>query len=411
MGLQTRLLLFHQAQTTTPPSNNSRSAVSGQTILVNSEPNARKRIPFSNKTPNINNTSSLSTKVISADSVEFEDFLGNEFRKETLKSQSEPVNLLKVQNRVKTVSIDELPGRKDDFQITARFLARILKHETLIEEELGSNCDDLVKLFAFLEREGKLSHKVLALFSKLSSGIRSISMTQSYGAPENDLGLRSAPRFPISKCTKSFYSGFNAVQVLDFTNVPLPDDELRFLIKLSKVQALGLSGSKVTCKGIKYLTQHASFKSNLKCLKMCFVDGVDDSLFSLLPLFPRLQEVDLRGCSGLTLNGALQLIPEGRKLFFSFKIIEWPESIAVQLSEKHTFYQDLKKAKPDLILDPKDISIPFLDETELKRQLKWHKQVYTDIYLNLNLEALRAKFVFILRLRRREQILYEVSVD
>ena len=410
MVLQNKLFNNHS----TPPLPASHSS----TVLVKSEPQVKKRIPLSNKT-NINNTpSSLSSKVISADSVAFEDCLflhGDEFKKrEAVKSQSEPAKLLKVQNRVKTLSIDQPPGgKKSEFELTARFLARLLKHDTLIEEELGADCDDQAKLFAFLEREGKLSHKVLAVFSKSEAGIRTVSMTQSYGAPVNEFGLRSAPRFPISKCTRSFYSGFADVQVLDFTNVPVTDDELRFLIKLGKLQALGLSGSKITCKGIRYLTQHAAFKSTLKCLKLCFVDVLDDAIFSLLPLFTRLQEIDLRGCQALTLKGALNILSEGPASSSSspLKRIDWPETISIQLTEKHVFYQNLKKAKPDLILDPKDISIPGLNEAELKRQLKWHKQVYPDIFLNLNLEALRAKFVSILRLRRREQCLYEWSIN
>ncbi len=383
-------------------------------IMVKSEPQVKKRLPLSNKTNTHNTTSSsLATKVISADTVEFEDFLiyqNDESKKEPLKSQSEPVNHFKSQNRVKTLSLEPVLENKkiSEFKVTAQLLSRLLKYDTLIEEELGAECDDPQQLFTFLEQEGKLSHKVLAVFSK-SDGICSVSMTQSYGAPVDNLGLRPVPAFPVAKCTRSFYSGFGDVKVLDFTNVPLPDDELRFLIKLGKLQALGLSGTKITCKGIKYLTQHAAFKSTLKCLKLCFSDGLDDSVFSLLPLFSRLQEVDLRGCITLSLNGALQLLPEGH--WASFKRIGWPERISTILAERAIFYRDLKLAKSELILDPKDVSIPFLDEPQLRQQLKWHKQVYRDIYLNLNADALRSKLISIIRLRKREQTLYDLSMD
>lgn len=381
-------------------------------LLVKSEPNAKKQIVLTDKT-SLNNKSSLGTKVISAESVEFEDFLLEVQAKNSSKSQSEPVPALKTRSRMQTLPSSESSSSsstgKKEFQINARFLSRLLKHDTLIEEELGPDFDDQLKLFEFLEREGKLSHKVLAVFSKCKA-IRSVSMTLSYGTQVNDLGLHSEPAFPIQKCTRSFYSGFSEVQALDFTNVPLLDDELRFLIKLGKLKALGLSGTKITCKSIKYLSTHASFKSNLKCIKLCFVEGLDDAVFSLLTQFPRLEEIDLRGCANLTLKGALQLFPEGQRNVMIRKL-SLPEQIHIQLSEKHQFYGELKRAKPKLILDSKDISIPSLDEDDLKEQLKWHKQVYADIYLNMNLDALRGKLVSILRLRKREEQLYSLMVD
>lgn len=378
--------------------------------VIKSEPNV-KRLALSDKT-NISNgksSSSLATKVISADSAEFEDALFFDgHRNESDKSKSEPVkqHSQKARNRVLTLPLE--PAKKKEFAVNARFLSRLLKHDTMIEEELGAECDDQLKLFEFLQREGKLSHKVLAIFSKCK-GIRSVSMTPSYGSVVDDLGLCTPPQFPVEKCTRSFYSGFKDLQILDFTNVPLHDDELRFLIKLDKLQALGLSGTKITCKSIKYLTQYASFKSTLKCLKLCFADGLDDAIFSLLPMFTCIQEVDLRGCSALTLPGALNMFSQGKLSPSFLRTLALPEQISIKLTEKQDFYRDLKRAKPELISDPNDISIPLLAEDNLKRQLKWHKQVYPDIYLNMNLESLRNKLMAILRLRRQEQTLHSLA--
>lgn len=392
-----------------------RLQINSDEKLAKSEPkvNISARPVLGDKT----NKSLLSTKVISADSNEFEDHLLVEGLKSVRvrdKSKSEPILHLKSRSRVKVVpngheqkvELEKVDRKSTLPPITTELISKLLKHDTFIVEALSDDCRNEPAMFAYLEQEGNLSHRILSLFSR-SRGIKSVCMTPSYGVEVDELGLPIEAKYSASKCTKSFYSGYPDLQALDFTNVPVGDEELRFLIKLSKLQALGLSGTKIAVKGIKYLAQYAEFKNTLKCLKLCFVEGINDGVFEHLLAFPKLRDLDLRGCSQVTLNGLLTLVPEGScHDFASQKKLRLPDSLAAQLAEKHNFYCNLARAKTELITDPKDISIATLSEVQLKQQLKWHRQVYPEIYLNLEGTSLQRKLISILRLRRKEEAIY-----
>ena len=323
---------------------------------------------------------------------------------------SEPVSLLKSKSRViqSNSSKDEMQKnskpKKHKINLNAARLAKILEYDTFIEDELGPDESDELKLFKFLEKEGRLSSKILKAFSKCSV-IQNISMTNSYAGIVSESGLLSASKYSAILCTKPFYNGFQQILSLDFTNVKLSDDELRYLIRLPKLQALGLSGTAITDKGIKYLSVHSAFKTSLRCLKLCFVQGISDFSINFLKSFPKLKGLDLRESGNITMNGCHNLVDEALKDWLIGSSIKLPQKIQNRLLEMSEFYKATSKSDSNIITDPKDVRVENLTVTELKYQLKLHKTIYPNIYLNEDPDELRKKLASILRIRRKEEIL------
>lgn len=319
---------------------------------------------------------------------------------------SEPINIFKSKSRIlpkilKSEEIQKTPNsKKHALKLNAAKLAIILDYDTFIEEELGADESDELKLFKFLETEGNLSPEILKHFSKCPT-IRNISMTKSYADVVKESGLQSIGKYSVILCTKPFYYGFQNILSLDFTNVKLGDDELRYLIRLPKLQALGLSGSLITDKGLKYLSVHASFKGSLRCLKLCFIQGITDFCFQSLIFFTKLRNLDLRGSEHITVIGCHNLFDETIKAPVS--TIKLPQKIMEKLMETSEFYKSLSKNNTFIILDSKDVRIDNLNISELKAQLDLHKQIYPNIYLNQNTNDLREKLENILRIRKKEE--------
>lgn len=330
-------------------------------------------------------------------------------------SLSEPINIKKVRSRIienSKISSDEakVPKNKQQPKIDVKTLAKLLDYDTFIEEKLKIDEVDETKMFKFLEKEGRLSSEILKLFSKCPK-IRSVNMTHSYAGILDESGLLSAAKYSSKMCTKSFYCGFQQVLSIDLTNVKIEDDELRYLIKLPKLQALGLSGTSITDKGIKYLSVHSAFIKALKCLKICYVQGITDNSMKFLNSFAKLKELDLRGCENISLQGCLDLVEEFPNLSRTEFSIKLPLKIQSQLKELHLFYKRLSEQNSNFILDPNDVRIENLTETELKFQLKLHQKVNRNVYLNEEKDSLRKKLIYILRIRRKEELLFNFSFN
>lgn len=323
---------------------------------------------------------------------------------------SEPVNLLKSRSRIiENDSLNEKAKKESKpkrptLTLNAANLAKILDYDTFIEDELGKYESDELKLFKFLEKEGKLSSDILKAFSKCPT-IKNINMTSSYAGVVGESGLASASKYSAVLCTKPFYNGFQQLLSLDFTNVKLDDNDLRYLIRLPKLQALGLSGTTITDKGIKYLSVHSAFKSSLRCLKLCFIQGITDHSIQFLKPFTKLRNLDLRGSENITIAGCHELVDETLKLPLSGSVIRLPQKIQDRLIEISEFYKGASKKNIHIILDPKDVRIEDLSDFELKAQLKIHKPIYPIIYLNDGLNDLRKRLISILKTRKKDEIL------
>lgn len=330
-------------------------------------------------------------------------------------SLSEPCNGIKIRSRIienKTLGSEGNNGHKQDSyeKLNAAALARILDHDTFIEDDLGPCESDELKLFNFLEKEGRLSPEVLKAFCK-SKKILSINMTSSYAGIKCQSGQISAAIYSAKSCTKPFYHGFNQLLSIDFTNVKICDDELRYLIRLPKLQALGLSGTSITDKGIKYISIHSNFKTTLKCIKLCFIDGISDSSINFLNVFIKLRSLDLRGNQNISLSGCLNLLKDAHDLQELNFRIKLPQKVCQELSLLHDIYGELSKTYAYLIIDPRDPRIDMLSRTEIKSQLKIHAKNYDGIYLNQETETLQSKLMDIVKRREKEERLYKYNLD
>lgn len=232
-------------------------------------------------------------------------------------------------------------------------------------------------LLAFLFKYAveMLSGKVLKLFG-LCPDIETIDLSPSYAGHMSEIGLMEPSALPVAKCTVPIFGGYSSVKVLDCTNVHIVDDDLRFLIKLGKLQALGLSGTKITNKGLKYLATHSTFKTNLRCIKLCYIEAIDGAgLAHLCSGFTNLREIDLWGCEQLELKD-LQCLATS-----SIKKARLPAGLHERIEDYHHKYQQVGRDHPELVTNPTEIEC--LCEAELRAQLALHKPYFPDIYLNV----------------------------
>jgi hypothetical protein len=254
-------------------------------------------------------------------------------------------------------------------------------------------------LFRYLEDKGLLSSQVLSYFAGFPL-IDSLNMSPSYSSCLNEFGLVVNGRFPWKKCTVPLFNGFDKLAVLDLTNVMIGDDELRYLIKLRSLKALGLAGTNITNKGLKYLGKHAEFTKGLQCIKLCYNLLIDDLGISYLAGFSTLAEIDLWGCEKISMAGCTSLVKNNAML----SKVRLPAAVAERINELHHIYSGLARKHCDIILKAADCLT--LDEESLKRQLKFHRTQFTDIFFNVPKEDLLRRLCQILTERCQQERLF-----
>jgi hypothetical protein len=260
----------------------------------------------------------------------------------------------------------------------------------LILESLGLDVDleneklsTPIALFRYLERKGSLSQECLKKY-RTCPEITTISLSSSYSCEHLASGLFGMPKYETTKCTQYFYTGFAHLRVLDLTNVNVTDNELRYIIRLQKLQALGLSGTLVTTKGLRYLSRYANFKSNLLCLKLCFSIHLTDDALIYLKEFNALEELDILG-SKLSLSAILKIFESGNIL----RRIRLPKDVENQLHLEQEFYSKMPAFNEGLG-----------SLKEIKEELKCYAKFHDQIYLGLSEIELRSKLSE-LRLRKQ----------
>ncbi|PJF17200.1 hypothetical protein PSACC_02997 [Paramicrosporidium saccamoebae] len=262
-----------------------------------------------------------------------------------------------------------------------------------------------LSLFKLLETEGRLSPAVLKLYSRCPD-LQSIMMGPSYGGKVNEIGLVTAGHYPAFNCTVPLFHGFKDLLVLDLTCVSIEDEEVRYLIKLDRIQALGLSGTRISGKSLRYLAKHAKFARSLKCIKLCYLDKLEDSaILELFRLFPSLSEIDLYGSNKITLSAVVEAVPCDPVKFRRLRKVRLPEKSFALLQERHVVYSELNR-KHDLASDPESVSS--LPSAQVQSNLRLYRKLFPDIFLNLNVDSLEEKLRDILSKRRKEEFLWSI---
>ena len=187
------------------------------------------------------------------------------------------------------------------------------------------------ELFKRLEGEGQLSPKILEFYSQ-NTEIKTLSLRESYAPKLSEAGHLIPANQDYLLSTKVLYTGFTSLIALDLTNVPITDNELRFIIKLQNLKALSLSGTLITERGLKYLSEHSKFQERLECLKLCYVDSIVDSSLKFITKYQNLQELDLLGtlCTIESVESLVKLC--------SLKKIRMPISVHDELRERHELH-------------------------------------------------------------------------
>lgn len=270
----------------------------------------------------------------------------------------------------------------------------------------GTTFEDVntpLELFKKLEVNGDLKPAVLKLFSSFP-GIVSVMMGPTYGGKVNEIGLIEIGPNPSFNCTVPFYHGFADLCALDLTCVPIEDEEVRYLIKLEKLQALGLSGTRISNRAIRYLGKHAKFAKTLQCLKLCYLEKVDDDGVADLTSFSSLREIDLYGTTKVTLSAVTKILPSDPKDSSLCKL-RLSEKATSLLNSRHVSYAELSR-KTDLISNPEGIF--GMSVAQIQMNLRIHRHLFPDIYLNLDPQTLEQKLHSILIRRRQEEFLWRI---
>lgn len=247
-----------------------------------------------------------------------------------------------------------------------------------------------------LESAGCLTPSLLEAFS-LNHDLRRISLTNSF----------KRGNITVKDCAKYLYKGFKNLSVLDLTDMPITDNELRYMIKLSSLHALGLSNTLITNKGLKYVAQHGSFKESLRCLKLCNLTELNDCSISFIKCFPNLIELDLRGCKNISINGCRNLVTD-RHLTLSRKHIRLalPEHIhhdLVKAEEDFRFHVQVNSGCHHVITDPNDVRLDSMPISEMQAWVQLFQKIQRAS--NISESSVKATLVQHLRLKRKDDLL------
>jgi len=252
-----------------------------------------------------------------------------------------------------------------------------------------------------LEEEGDLGPKALSLFSRLDS-VESLQLGPSY-APRgtSEIGLPKASKYPPLKVTALFYAkdAFEGLRILDLTHVPIQDDDLRYLIRLKGLQALGLSGTNIGNAGIRYLSKHAEFRQTLQCMKLCYLEKLADHGVRALSAFFSLVEVDLLGSDGVTLDGVLAFASE------SLRKLRLPSSVQSRLTRLHDKHLEIARKHGHRLLQT-EAEIDQLGHEDVRMQLKFYCNVYPDVFLSAEPSDMKTKLRDIVQRRKKELLIW-----
>lgn len=298
-----------------------------------------------------------------------------------------PNKVVKVEKRPKLdlVKLLEVPEEeKDTFQIIKKFK---------LDEYFVDVPVKIEDLFVQLEEKGLLSEEILLFFGK-NKEIKAISLSASYAPVKNEINMLVMKPLSIERSTIPFYKNYEHLKILNLSNVPIRDEQLRYLITLS-LDALGLSGTEITNKGLNYLGKHAKMSNSLSCLKLCYIPHLNDKTIDLLCAFKSLKEIDLLGVP-LTVKSIDSFFKNDKLIFETIRL---PAALFVYLRDKHVaFYSE------------RDLSIPLdesLSASQVKLYLKKLKPHYENVYLNLSEEESFAMLGKLLERRRKEEILWK----
>lgn len=281
----------------------------------------------------------------------------------------------------------------------------------------GNDGNDFITLFKAMEINGFLFYEVLELFCNcpfLKDSLFALQLSTTYAEVKKDKDLwNSSPtkvipiphhnsntttttNNPALPLTKPLFNGraWRSLQVLDLSCLSLVrDEELRYIIRLPNILALGLSMTRVTSRGIRYLGRHSLFKDKLQCLKLCHLQDVDDRCIAELSSFPSLNEVDLYGCDSksLTLSSLLRIDKKILK-------IRLPLKHSTYLEEMHNIYRGININLKHKISN---------SQGEIRNQLRLYQNHYADVFLNLDIISHEQKLRMILERRSLEECLYE----
>jgi hypothetical protein len=291
------------------------------------------------------------------------------------------------------------------------------------------NPDDISTL-AFLNNFiGILTDTLMRPIFEACKDIKIIDLSASYG--ENVHAslpfLTKSPNMDaFSRVCKLLYNSpelFEEIEFLDLTLVPFSDDLLRYIIRMSKLKGLGLAGSKVTVKGLRYLTKHATFVNNLEVLLLSGNDLITDDCLPYLSFFPNLKSLELVH-TNVTYDGILanlvkfQYTDDGKKCLIELvnphlTYLRLPDPIFRRLSQTHGLCEsDLSLGyinfREKSLMDP--ISVEQLSLEECRAFLKVYKDadVYPSIYLNGILEDLRSRLKEIRIIRLKEEKIWSL---
>lgn len=286
------------------------------------------------------------------------------------------------------------PWRLQDSEVDAKQVVSILDLDP--SENAGKTSD----LFKKLEAEGKLSQKVLQFFAHCPF-ILTLNLTPGYAGKLNEIGLLTEPAFDPLRCTVPLYAGYRNLKALDMTNVLIGDDEIRYLIKLESLEALGLSGTEVTSKGLKYLSVHAKFSNSLLCLKLCYAQKIGDEAIPAIAGFKGLHELDLLG-TDISVAGCLELVPNAQS---SLQKLRLPSNVMQYLHEMNAYFSDKGLAE----LGQSNASN--IGTHRLKEILRIFKRKYQDVFLSADAADIRMVLDNLLARRKKEELLWSIAKD
>ena len=345
--------------------------------------------------------------------------------KTNINSQASLTGGLKMGPKTRIVSASKLPKRKlvdENGEWIETVKNRKLEEVKEVTEDKGVNeeekefefrdttqcCKEIVKklnipnkycesetpltLFERLEMDGLLTAPVLKFFAS-NMNIRSVTLTNTLAPKLNDCNLLIPSKVPLSKCTTPFYAGFSNLLMLDLSDVPIEDNDVRYLIKLKNLKVLGLSGTRISRKGLAYLSKHASFCPTLDGLLLQRTNIGDDSLESILR-FASLSQLFLSHTK--ISHEKITLLADLPEL----KTLQLPTDVFSYLRDKHVVYSDPKIAM-QLEKNPNSLKM-------VKAQLKIHQKNYENIYLNLEDSELRKKLNEVTVRRRKEEQLWNL---